>query len=299
MKTLRIASSDPLSTFFGQAKALGEILVEEGVAHAAEVLVTTGSVMNAEMVASGVADLGFMASNWVPCALTGAPPFTKQVEIAIATPLNAGPLFFVVKASSELNNVAQLRGRRVAVGHRDSGMACHALNMVRSFGWGADGMDFAFISTFDGGHGLAAGAVDAQLQAPIPSTHFTELCQRTPIKVLAYAEQQIETACREIPFYTRALVPADEVPGQAADIAAIGVLNVIAVAAGGDPGFTADVVAAIIKRAGDLEQANPLFRGLEGLLAKVCTDGAGAFAPAYAPLHPASAEAFRRAGLQL
>ncbi len=298
MKTLRIASSDPLSTFFGQAKALGEILVEEGIAHEAEVLVTTGSVMNAEMVASGVADLGFMASNWVPSALTGAPPFTKPVEIAIAAPLNAGPLFFVVKASSELNTVAQLRGRRVAVGHRDSGMAYHALNMVRSFGWGADGMEFAFISTFDGGHGLATGAVDAQLQAPIPSTHFTELCQRISIKVLAYAEEQIETACREFPFYTRASVPADKVPGQAADIAAIGVLNVIAVAAGGDPGFTSDVVAATIKRAGDLEHMNPRFRGLGGLLAKVSAEGAGALALDHAPFHPASAEAFRRAGLQ-
>jgi hypothetical protein len=57
------------------------------------------------------------------------------------------------------------------------------------------------------------------------------------------------------------------------------------------------VVSAYIKRAGDLEQVNPLFRGLEGLLAKARTEGAGALAPDDAPLHPASAEAFRKAGL--
>ena len=297
MKTLRIASSDLLSTFFEQAKALGAILVEEGLADEAEVLVTTGSVMNAEMVARGEADLGFMASNWVPRAVTGAPPFTEPVEIAIAAPLNAGPLFFVAKADAARATVAQRRGRQGAVGHRDSGMAQHALNMVRVFGWGDEGMEFAFISTFDGGDALATGAVAAQLQAPIPSGHFTELCQRTPIKVLGYADGQIETACREIPFYTRALVPADLVPGQAEDIAAIGVLNVIVAAAGGDPGFTADVVTATIRRAGDLEHMNPLFRGLEGLLAKARSDGASALAPGDAPLHPASAEAFHKAGL--
>lgn len=297
MKTIRIASSDLLSTFFAQAKALGAILVEEGIADKTEVLVTTGSVMNAEMVASGEADLGFMASNWVPRAVTGAPPFSNPVDIAIAAPLNAGPLFFVAKADSELDTVAQLRGRKVAVGHRDSGMAQHALNMVRIFGWGEDGMEFAFISTFDGGDALATGAVDAQLQAPIPSSHFTELCERTPIKVLEYADGEIETACREIPFYTPALVPADLVPGQEADLKAIGVFNVIVAAAGGDPGFTGDVVAAYIKRAGDLEHMNPLFRGLQDLLAKARSDGVSALAPDGAPLHPAGAEAFRRAGL--
>ena len=297
MKTIRIASSDLRSTFFAQAKALGAILVEEGIADKTEVLVTTGSVMNAEMVASGEADLGFMASNWVPRAVTGTLPFSKPVDIAIAAPLNAGPLFFVAKADSELDTVAQLRGRKVAVGVRDSGMAQHALNMVRVFGWGDQGMEFAFISTFDGGDGLATGAVDAQLQAPIPSSHFTELCRRTPIKVLAYAERQIETACRKIPFYTRANVPADLVPGQEADLEAIGVLNVMVAAAGGDPGFTGDVVAAFIKRAGDLENMNPLFRGLRGLLAKARTEGLGALAPDGTPFHRAGVEAFRRAGL--
>lgn len=297
MKTIRIASSDLLSTFFEQAKALGEILVDEGVAMESEALVTTGSVMNAEMVVRGEAELGFMASNWVPRAVAGTPPFAQSTDVAIAAPLNAGPLFFVAKEESELETVAQLRGRKVAVGHKDSGMAQHALNMVRTFGWGDDGLEFVFISTFDGGDALANGTVDAQLQAPIPSTHFTELCRRTPIKVLAYADGQIESACRAIPFYTTATVPADLVPGQDADIAAIGVLNVIVAAAAAESGFVSEVVSAYIKRARDLEQSTPLFRGLEALLAKARSDGTTAIAPAGAPLHPGSVAAFRAAGL--
>ncbi len=297
MKTLRIASSDLLSTFYEQAKALGQVLVEEGIAQETEVLVTTGSVMNAEMVVGGDADLGFMASNWVPRAVTGASPFTAPVDVAIVAPLNAGPLFFVAKADSELNSVAELRGRKVAVGHRDSGMAQHALNMVRNFGWGDDGMEFAFISTFDGGDALASGAVDAQFQAPIPSTHFRELCDRIAIKVLDYGPGQIEGACREIPFYTPAMVPAQFVPGLDSDRAAIGVLNVIVTVAGGGGQFTHDVTEAYIRRAKDLEQMNPLFLGLEGLLARARTEGAVALAPGDAPLHPSSAQAFREAGL--
>lgn len=297
MDTLRIASSDLLSTFYEQAKALGQVLVEEGVATDVEVIPTTGSVMNAEMVARGEADLGFMASNWVPRAVRGESPFSAPVGVAIAAPLNAGPLFFVAKADSPLTSVSQLRGRKVAVGHRDSGMAQHALNFVRVFGWGEDGMDFAFISTFDGGNALDTGEVDAQFQAPIPSTHFTELCERTPVKVLAYDNGEIEAACDAIPFYSPAVVPGAFVPGQDGDMAAIGVLNVIVAATDGDAAFITQAVSAYIRRAGDLEKMNPLFRGLEGLLARARERGEEALAPGDAPLHPAGAAAFRQAGL--
>lgn len=297
MNTVRIASSDLLSTFYEQAKALGQVLVEEGIAKDVEVIPTTGSVMNAEMVARGEADLGFMASNWVPRAVQGTSPFSAPVGVAIAAPLNAGPLFFVVRADSALTSVSQLRGRKVAVGHRDSGMAQHALNMVRVFGWGDDGMDFAFISTFDGGNALADGEVDAQFQAPIPSTHFTELCERTPVKVLAYDNGEIEAACDQIPFYSPAVVPGEFVPGQSGDMAAIGVLNVIVGATNCDAEFITRAVAAYIRRAKDIESMNPLFRGLEGLLARAKAEGENALAPGDAPLHPSGAAAFREAGL--
>ena len=297
MTTLRIASSDLLSTFYSQAQALGEILVEEGIADDVEVLATTGSVMNAEMVARGEADLGFMASNWVPRAATGADPFTSPVGVAIAAPLNAGPLFFVAKESSPIGTVADLKGRKVAVGHRDSGMAQHAMNFARCFGWGADGMELVFISTFDGGNALADGDIDAQFQAPIPSTHFTKLCALTPIKVLAYADAELEAACDTIPFYSPALVPAQYVPGQAKDIKAIGVLNVIVTATGGDDQFTKNLVAAYIRRAGDLPDKNPLFTGLPDILARVRDEGVDALAPGDAPFHGAGAEAFSEAGL--
>lgn len=297
MKTLRIASSDPLSTFYQQAEALGGLLVEEGLAKEVKVLTTTGSVMNAGLVARGEADLGFMASNWVPRAVSGAAPFTAPLAVAIAMPLNAGPIFFVSRMDSQLETVADLKSRRVAVGHRDSGMAQHALNLSRAFGWGENGMDYAYVSTFDGGNALADGEVEAQLQAPIPSTHFTELCRLTPIKVLEYSDAEIETVCSAIPFYSPTKVPSRYVPGLEEDMRAIGVLNVIVTATDGEPGFTGNLVRAYIRRAGDLPARNPLFHGLSDLLATARTRGKAALAPDEAPLHPAAAEAFRAEGL--
>jgi TRAP transporter TAXI family solute receptor len=297
MEKLRIASSDILSTFQAQAQDLGSILVEEGVAPEVEVLTTTGSAMNAEMVARGDAEIGFMASNWVPRAIEGGAPFTSPAPVAIVAPLNAGPIFFVTRADSPLSTVADLKGKRVAVGHRDSGMAQHTFNLLRTFGWGEDGMDLAFISTFDGGDALANGEIDAQLQAPIPSTHFTELCSRMDIKVLPFGPGQIDTVCDAIPFYFPAQVPADFVPGLETDEPAVGVLNVIVAAADAAPDLVEAISAAYIRRATDLGTRNPLFRGLAQLLEGARGHGREALAPAGTPLHGAAEGAFRAAGL--
>lgn len=297
MAAIRIASSDALSTFYSQAEDLGRILVEEGVVDHVEVLETTGSVMNAKMVGGGEADIGFMASNWVPRAVNGNDPFDRPVPVSVISPLNAGPLFFATRADSSLRSVADLKGRRVAVGHRDSGMAQHALNFLRCWGWGEDGVDLVFNSTFDGGTALADGDVDAQFQAPIPNAHFKDLCDTTPIRVLDYPKSLIDAACDAFPFYFPTLVPSEHVPQMTEDTKAIGVLNVMVAAEDFPAEKIRPLVAAFIRRAQDLSLANGLFRGLDGLLRNTAAKGEADMIPGGLGLHPGALSAFRAAGL--
>jgi len=297
MNKIRISSSDPLSTFHTQAGLVAEILRDAGVIEEAEVLGSTGSVINAERVARGGAELGFMASNWVPRAITGTEPFTQPTPVAIVTPLNAGPLFFVARADAPIHSVRELKGRPIAVGHADSGMAQHALNIARGLGWSGDDIRFAHISTFDGGTALANGEVAAQFSAPIPSRHFSELCDRMAIKVLEFNSDDIAALCRAHPYYSPALVPSECVPGMTADAPALGVLNVVVAAASADDDFVHAVTRAFIAGARRLEGAHPLFRGLPALLARAREIGIDALAPGGTPLHPGAQRAFRDAGL--
>ncbi|MFT5539475.1 MAG: TRAP transporter TAXI family solute receptor [Alphaproteobacteria bacterium] len=297
MKKITITSSDPLSTFHAQARLLADVLKDAGVADDVQILDSTGSVINAERTSAGTADLGFMASNWVPRAVAGLDPFTVPLEIAIVTPLNAGPLFFVAPADSPLNSVRELKGKPVAVGHADSGMAQHAANIAKVLGWQGDDVAFSHISTFDGGAALANGSVVAQFSAPIPSVHFTNLCDAMPVKVLEFDPSDIEALCAAHPFYSPALVPAAFVPGLERDMPALGVLNVVVTKASAPDAFVGAVARAFIEGAAGLEQAHALFRGLPEQLARAREHGVAALAPGGAPLHPAAAEAFKDAGL--
>ena len=48
----------------------------------------------------------------------GEAPFTHPIDLRMVAPMNAGPLFFIVRAQSPIKSVSDLRGRKVAVGMR-------------------------------------------------------------------------------------------------------------------------------------------------------------------------------------
>src|SRR5262249_61019790 len=75
-----------------------------------------------------------MASNWIGRAKNGEAPFQRSIDLAMAAPMNAGPLFFIVRADSPIWSFSDLRGRRVAIGPRTSGMVQHAHGLFAALG---------------------------------------------------------------------------------------------------------------------------------------------------------------------
>ena len=51
-----------------------------------------------------------MASNWIGRAKTGEAPFAQPIDLAMVASMNAGPLFFIVRARAPIRIVSDLRG---------------------------------------------------------------------------------------------------------------------------------------------------------------------------------------------
>src|ERR1700729_4505798 len=110
MTGVRIGTAEPDSTFLSQGFALKTVL--DRVPTLAPVEVSTSahaSVENANRLAANDIDFGFMASNWIGRAKNGEAPFAQKIDLRMAAPMNAGPLFFMAGADSELPPVTDLR----------------------------------------------------------------------------------------------------------------------------------------------------------------------------------------------
>src|SRR4029077_9795517 len=132
---IRIGTAERDGTFHSQGMALKAVLDQRAALAPVEVLESSSaSIENANQLHAGEIELGFMASNWIGRAKNGEPPFAQPIDIRMVAPMNAGPMFFIVPAASDVYTVSGLRGRRVAVGMKTSGMVQHAHNIFGVLG---------------------------------------------------------------------------------------------------------------------------------------------------------------------
>jgi uncharacterized protein len=294
--TIRIGTSERGGTFHTQGQALAALLGR--AMGPLEVLESnSASTENAGRLHAGEIELGFMASNWIGRARRGEAPFTQAIDLAMAVPMNAGPLFFIVPAQSSITSVGDLRGRRIAVGPRTSGMVQHAHVIFAALGFGFSDIRPAYLDFAAGAQALAAGEVDAQLQCPIPNAVMTALAERIALKVLPYGPGELDAVLAAVPYYRRTVIRAGAIRGLSADIAQVAVVNVLVTHPRVPRATVQSVVAAIVAGSDELARLNPLFAGLRALIEPLRLQGREALEFGGVPLHPGAIAAYRDAGL--
>ena len=265
--TIRIGTAEPNSTFLTQGQALARVLEQQGVKGLFEVLVSpAASIDNANRLDRGEIDLGFMAANWIGRAKRGEKPFTHPIDLRLVAPMNLGPLFFIARADSGIATFDDLKGKRVSVGPLGSGMTQHAHTMLAAMGHTIDWIKPVYMTFAEGAEALKAGAIDAQLQCPIPNQVMTALDAAVPLRVLRYSDAQLADMLAKVSFYRRAVMRQGALRALGEDVPQPGVLNVLVCHARAENGLLAQVALAIAKGAKDLGQENALFDGLDGLM---------------------------------
>jgi TRAP transporter TAXI family solute receptor len=296
---IRIGTGERGGTFHAQGLALRAVL-EPGPPIGAVEVVESGlgvSLENAERLGAGEIDFGFVSAPWVVAARNGTPPFTHRIDLRVAAPMNVGPNFFVARACSDVRKVADLRGRKVAVGLKSSGIAQHAEAIFAALELGSRDLERVHVDFSDGAELLAAGTVDAQFQCPIPNRVMTSLSERVDLRVLAYDPPHLEAALKYIPDDCRFTLRQGAFRGVDQDTAQLGVLNLLATHARVDADTVRHVAGTIASAAVELGCREPLFAGLADLLATMkhrCPAATGADP---LELHAGARLAYRQAGL--
>jgi uncharacterized protein len=295
---IRIGTSELDGTFHSQGRALKAVLDrQESLAPVEVMTADTASVENANRLHADEITFGFMASNWIGRAKKGEAPFARPIDIRMAAPMNAGPLFFIVRAGSPIQSVADLRGRKVVLGPEKSGMVQHAHTIFGVLGLPFTDFTPVYLDFEIGADALASGEVDAQLQCPIPNKVMTALSEQCDVRVLPYAPGQLERVLDAVSFYRRVVMRKGAFRGLDADVAQPGVVNILATHARAPEAVVRDAVAAIVANAGELGRINPLFSNMGDLFEPLKTAGARALEFGGVALHPGAARAYREAGL--
>jgi uncharacterized protein len=187
---IRMGTSEHGGTFYTQGVAFAELFNRGRDEDKCIVQTTDASIHNAEQLDRGELEFGFMASNWIGRAKNGAAPFTREIDLRMVAPANVGPMFFVKRADSPIQTIAEFKGKRIAIGTKGSGMEQHVHTIFALLGIEFDSFAPLNMSFAEGADELIAGNIDAQFQPPIPNRVMTDLSLRADIRVIPYAPGQ-------------------------------------------------------------------------------------------------------------
>jgi TRAP transporter TAXI family solute receptor len=295
---IRIGTGERGGTFHTQGLALKAVLDRIPQTAGVEVVESPAgiSIENANRLDAGDIDFGVISAPWVVAASQGTAPFMHAIDLCIAAPMNLGPNFFICRADSKLRKVADLRGKRVAVGMKDGGMAPHAEAVFAALGIGPGDLERVYVDFAEGAEMLATGAVDAQFQCPVPNRVINDLSERVLLRVLSYDPAHLDAALKAIPHDRRIMMKKGALRGLDQDLPQLGVLNLLVTHARTDAATVERVVRAIVLAAPELGRIDPLFAGLADLLemfrhnSKVRPEFGGV------ELHPGAVRAYRELG---
>ena len=203
-KFLNIATGGTAGTYYPIGGAMAEILNNNIQGMNASAQSTGATVANINMLHDGSVDLAIVQNDITYYAANGLEMFKdKKIDSirGIAT-LYPETCQIITLNASGIKSVADLKGKRVAVGAQGSGA--------------------------EAASALKDGNVDAAfLTAGYPTAAVQDIASQNPIRVLPIEADKADALIAKYPFYTKVVIPAGTYAGFNEDVPAISVMAML------------------------------------------------------------------------
>lgn len=244
---LRIGTASQGGAFYPVGQAISTLVNEHAEGLTMVPVVTQGSVQNPRLVNSGEVDIAITNNNLAVLANKGVGPYKKAgpMNLRAIGSLHFSVLHMMTLDGSGINSIADLKGKRVAVGPAGGGTIPFLTQVLDLQGLTMDDITPSFLSYSDGFSQLADGNVDAAFAlSGYPAGAVMQAQANTKLKYIPMSDADIEAALAKYPNYNKVIIPAD-VYNTDTDGALLGVNNMLIVDASMSDETAMKITAAI------------------------------------------------------
>ncbi len=258
---LNIATGGTAGTYYPLGGAIMEILNQNIEGMNASAASTGASVANTNQLNSGEADIAFIQNDISYYAINGTEMFTdNKIEglRAIST-IYPETIQLVTLEKLGINSVADLKGKRVAVGDKGSGTEANARQILNAYGITYDDIKVQYLSFAEAANGLKDGNVDVGfITAGFPTAAIQDISAQHDVKLISLDEEARDKLIEEYPFYTKVTIPADAYPKQKEEVDAVAVKAMLVVTDKMDEDTAYNITEAIYTHLDRLAVAHPV-----------------------------------------
>lgn len=227
---LNIATGGTAGTYYPLGGALAELLNQNIKGMNASAQSTGASVANVNMLKDGSVDIAFIQNDIAYYAANGKEMFkdNKVESIRGIAALYPETVQFVTTADKGIKSIADLKGKKVAVGASGSGAEANARQILGAYGLTYDDIDVQYLSFGEAADALKDGNVDVGVVvAGFPTAAIQDLAANKSAALVNIDAEHADKLMKQYPYFTKITVPKGTYPGQEEDVSTVAVKCVI------------------------------------------------------------------------
>ena len=231
-KFINIATGGTSGTYFPLGGALADILNKNIAGCNASAQSTGASVANVNLLQQNKVDIAFIQNDIAYYAANGTEMFKdKKVSSlrGLAT-LYPETIQIVTLKKSGIKDVADFKGKRIAVGAAGSGTEANARQIMAAYGVKYEDIKVQYLSFGEAASALKDGNVDAAfVTAGHPTAAIQDIATQNDVVLVPVAAEKADALIKQYPFYTKVVINANTYAKQTADVPAVAVKCMLAV----------------------------------------------------------------------
>ena len=227
---LNIATGGTAGTYYPLGGALAELLNQNIKGMNASAQSTGASVANVNMLKDGSVDIAFIQNDIAYYAANGKEMFkdNKVENIRGIAALYPETVQFVTTADKGIKSIADLKGKKVAVGASGSGAEANARQILGAYGLTYDDIDAQYLSFGEAADALKDGNVDVGVVvAGFPTAAIQDLAANKSAALVNIDAEHADKLMKQYPYFTKITVPKGTYPGQEEDVSTVAVKCVV------------------------------------------------------------------------
>ena len=226
---INIATGGTAGTYYPIGGAMADIISKNVDGVNANAQSTGASVANINMLKEGEVQFAIVQNDIAYYAVNGTDMFDKKVDnLRAVASLYPETCQFVTLESSDVRSIADLKGKKVAVGAAGSGVEANVRQILKAYGLTYDDIEEQFLSFAEGAAALKDGAVDvACLTAGYPTASVQDVASMHKIRLIPLTNEKIDQLIAEYPFYTKTTIPAGTYKDFNEDIQTVSVMAIL------------------------------------------------------------------------
>lgn len=254
---------------------------------------TGGSIANINAIKAGDMTMGVAQSDWQYHAFNGTSEFEGDKKfdgLRAVFSVHGEPYTIVARKDAGIENLEDLKGKRVNVGNPGSGQLATTEVLLAALGWSMD--DFSLASELKPAEQSAAlgdNKVDAiTYTVGHPNGSIQEATSTVDANLVNVTGEAIDKLIADNPYYAKAVIPGGMYKGSDDDTTTFGVKATFVTSADVPEDMVYEVVKAVFDNFDRFKGLHPAFANLKQ--EEMIADGLSA------PLHPGAAKYYKEQG---